>query len=65
MKNFGTLLGYELKKLLARKLAWAAVLVLAAFMAYSAWPNHGPGGLNASLTDQNGDTISRYVSVQE
>lgn len=65
MKNFGTLYHYELKKLLQRKLSWAVLLVLTVLMAYSAWPNHGPGGLNASLTDQNGDTISRYVSVQE
>lgn len=65
MDNFGMLYHYELKKLSQRKLTWAVLLVLAAFMAYSAWPNHGPGGLNASLTDQNGDTISRHVSVQE
>ena len=65
MKNFGTLYHYELKKLLQRKLSWAVLLVLTVLMAYSAWPNHGPGGLNASLTDQNGDTISRYVLVQE
>ena len=31
MKNFGTLYGYELKKLLKRKLSWAAVLALTAF----------------------------------
>ena len=65
MKNFGTLYHYELKKLLQRKLSWAVLLVLSVLLAYSAWPNHGLGGLNASLTDQNGDTISRYVSVQE
>lgn len=65
MKNFGTLYRYELKKLLDRKLAWVTVLVLAALMAYTAWPSNSSGGTTFSLTDQDGNTISRYVSGAE
>ena len=43
MKNFGTLYGYELKKLLRRKLAWIMVLVIAALMAYTARPVSADG----------------------
>ncbi|MCM1225589.1 MAG: hypothetical protein NC548_65220 [Lachnospiraceae bacterium] len=65
MKNFGTLYRYELKKLLKRKLAWIVVLVLAAFMAYTAWPIKNSGGSTLSLTDQKGQTVSEYVSAAE
>lgn len=65
MKNFGTLYWYELKKLLKRKLAWIMVLVIAAFMAYTAKPVSNSGGANFSLTDRAGNTISKYVSVAE
>ena len=44
MKHFGTLYWYELKKLLKRKLAWIMVLVIAAFMAYTAKPVSNSGG---------------------
>lgn len=65
MKNFGTLYWYELKKLLKRKLAWIMVLVIAAFMAYTAKPVSNSGGANFSLTDRAGNTISKYVSAAE
>ena len=65
MKHFGTLYWYELKKLLKRKLAWIMVLVIAAFMAYTAKPVSHSGGANFSLTDRAGNTISKYVSVAE
>lgn len=65
MKNFGTLYRYELKKLLKRKLAWIVVLVLAAFMAYTSWPSKNSGGSTLSLTDQEGQIVSGYVSVAE
>lgn len=63
MKNFGTLYGYELKKLLARKMSWAVVLILAAVMAGAALPNRNSGGSQASVTDRDGNTVSRYVSA--
>ena len=65
MKNFGTLYGYELKKLLRRKLAWIMVLVIAALMAYTARPVSDSGGANFSLTDRAGNTVSKYVSIAE
>lgn len=63
MKNFGTLYGYELKKLLARKTSWAVVLILAAVMASAALPNTNSGGSQASVTDRDGNTVSRYISA--
>lgn len=63
MKHFGTLYGYELKKLLARKTSWAVVLILAAVMASAALPNMNSGGSQASVTDRDGNTVSRYVSA--
>ena len=65
MKHFGTLYWYELKKLLKRKLAWIMVLVITAFMAYTARPVSNSGGANFSLTDWTGNTINKYVSVAE
>lgn len=62
MKNLGTLYRYELKKLLKRKLSWVVVLILAAIMAYSAWPPHYANGLTAELTDRDGNTVSGYFS---
>lgn len=65
MNNFGTLYRYELKKLLKRKLTWIIVLVIAAFMAYTARPTANSGGANFSLTDRAGNTMSKYISVAE
>ena len=65
MKNFGTLYRYELKKLLKRKLAWIMVLVLAAFMAYTAYPIKDSGVGYFSLTDQAGNIVSDYISGTE
>ena len=65
MSNLGVLYCYELKKLFNRKMAWIVVLVLAAIMAYAAWPIKTSGVANFSLTDQEGNTISGYVSVEE
>ena len=48
-----------------RKLAWIMVLVIAAFMAYTAKPVSNSGGANFSLTDRAGNTISKYVSAAE
>lgn len=63
MKHFGTLYGYELKKLLARRTSWAVVLILAAVMAGTALPNTNSGGSQASVTDRDGNTVSRYISA--
>ena len=66
MKQFCTLYGYELKKLLARRTSWAVVLILAAVMASAALPfNMNNGGAQASVTDRDGNTDSRFVSVAQ
>ena len=65
MKNFGTLYCYELKKLFQRKAVWAVVLLLAAIMAFFVWPPRYTGGYTATLTDRDGNTMSRYVSSNE
>ena len=65
MKNFGTLYRYELKKLLKRKLAWIMVLVLATFLAYTAYPIKDSGVGYFSLTDQAGNIVSDYISGTE
>lgn len=65
MKNLGMLYVYELKKLLKRKLAWVMVFVLMVFMTYSALPSRTSGGTTFSLTEQTGNTISRYISGAE
>ena len=45
MKNFGTLFGYELKKIWKRPLLWAAVLVFCgAFVWITAQPFFRSGG---------------------
>lgn len=65
MKNFGTLYYFELKKLFQRKAAWAVVLLLAVMMAFFAWPPRYTGGYTATLTDREGNTVSRYVWANE
>lgn len=64
MKNLGTLYIYELKKLLHKKLAWVLTVVVAALMVYTMWPRLG-GGATFSLTDADGDTVSRSLTGAE
>ena len=60
MKNFGTLLGYELKKLLARKLAWTAVLALVVFCVIATLRAGNTGGrVYHDILDEDGAQIGR------
>ena len=65
MKNFGTLFGYEMKKLWKRPMTWIAVLVFSAgFVYYAPIPfYHYDDTFTVVLAD--GQTISRQVTVEE
>ena len=55
MKNFGTLYYYELKKLLTRKLAWAAVLALVVFCMIATLRAGNTGGrVYHDILDEDG-----------
>lgn len=55
MKNFGTLYCYELKKLLTRKLAWAAVLALVVFCVIATLRAGNTGGrVYHDILDEDG-----------
>lgn len=61
MKNFGTLYGYELKKLLKRKLSWVLVLFLAAFCAYVIFKAGASfAGISFPAFDENGSETGEY-----
>lgn len=64
MKNFGTLYGYELKKLLTRKLSWAAVLLLAGFCVWGV-VHHGPygPGWTVPVFDEDGDETGEILTI--
>lgn len=66
MKNLGTLFKYEMKKLWRRKLTWVVVILLAGIFAYSTI-NSQRSGVSGTFTaiDENGEEISRYLSVNE
>jgi len=65
VKNLGTLLGYEMKKLWKRPMTWIAVLVFAAgFVWYAPIPYyHYDNTFTVVLAD--GQTISRQVTAAE
>lgn len=68
MKNFGTLFGYELKKLLKRKLCWGAVIVLTAFCAYGVIRSSTYSrNLTVPMIDENGNETGEnlYISGEE
>ena len=66
MKNFGTLFGYELKKIWTRPMTWAAVLVFcAAFVWITVQPFFRSGGATFTATDANGSEISRFLTAGE
>ena len=52
MKNFGTLYGYELKKLLKRKLNWIAVLALTAFCVFGVVLSSSRDGFMIPIDDE-------------
>ena len=58
MKNFGTLYCYELKKLLTRKLAWAAVLALVVFCVIATLRAGNTGGrVYHDILDTDGNPL--------
>lgn len=66
MKNFGTLFGYELKKIWMRPMTWAAVLVFcAAFIAVTVQPFFRSGGATFTATDADGGEISQFLTAGE
>ena len=66
MKNFGTLFGYEIKKIWMRPMTWAAVLVFcAAFVWITVQPFFRSGGATFTATDAGGSEISRFLTAGE
>lgn len=66
MKNFGTLFGYELKKIWKRPLLWAAVLVFCgAFVWITAQPFFRSGGATFTATDPDGQEITQFLTAGE
>ena len=66
MKNFGTLFGYELKKIWMRPMTWAAVLVFcAAFVAITVQPFFRSGGATFTATDADGSEIRQFLTAGE
>lgn len=66
MKNFGTLFGYEMKKIWKRPMTWAAVLLFsAAFVFITLQPFFASGGASFAITDANGKEISQYLTRGE
>ncbi len=65
MKNFGTLFGYEMKKIWKRPLIWVAVLLCAtAYVYISPIPAYYTDQ-TFTATDANGSEISRLVTAEE
>ena len=65
MKNFGTLFGYEMKKLWKRSMTWIAVLVFSAgFVWYSPIPFYNYGH-TYTFTLPDGTTLSREFTPEE
>lgn len=66
MKNFGTLFGYELKKIWKRPMTWAAVLVFcAAFVTITVQPFFRSGGATFTATDADGSEIRQFLTAGE
>jgi len=65
MKNFGTLFGYEMKKIWKRPMTWLAVVLFSAgFVYYSAIPFYH-FDFTYSVTLADGTTVSREVTAEE
>ena len=66
MKNFGTLFGYEMKKIWKRPLTWGTVLLFAAVASYvTARPFFTSGGVTFTTTDADGSEISSFAAGRE
>ncbi len=66
MKNFGTLFGFEMKKIWMRPMTWAAVLVFcAAFITITVQPFSRSGGAAFTATDADGKEITQFLTAGE
>lgn len=66
MKNFGTLFGYELKKIWMRPMTRVAVLVFCgAFVWITVQPFFRTGGTTFTATDADGREISQFLTTGE
>lgn len=66
MKNFGTLFGFEMKKIWMRPMTWAAVLVFcAAFITITVQPFFRSGGAAFTATDADGKEITQFLTAGE
>ena len=66
MKYFGTLFGYEMKKIWKRPLTWVTVLLFATVFVYiTLQPFFTQGGATFTITDAEGNEISRFLTGGE
>ena len=65
MKNFGTLFGYELKKLLKRKLNWVAILLITGICIVGVVQAGDSGGFWIEDTDEQGNPVTSLISGRE
>ena len=65
MKNFGTLFGYELKKLLKRKLNCAVILLISGICIVGVVQAGDSGGFRIEDTDEQGNPVTSVISGQE
>ncbi len=66
MKIFGTLFGYEMKKIWMRPLTWVTVLLFsAAFVVTTLQPFFAGYGEEFTFTDADGNESSRFLTVGE
>lgn len=66
MKNFGTLFGYEMKKIWKRPMTWVTVLLFCAiFVSITLRPFYSTGGTAFTSVDADGNEISRYLTGGE
>ena len=65
MKNFGTLFGYELKKLLKRKLNWAVTLLITGICIVGVVQSGNSGGFWIEDTDEQGNPVTSLISGRE
>ena len=66
MKNFGTLFGYEMKKIWMRPMTWVTVLLFCMVFVYiTVQPFFAAGGTTFTTVDTDGNEISRYLTGGE
>lgn len=65
MKSFGTLFGYELKKLLKRKLNWVVILLITGICIVGVVQAGDSGGFLIEDTDEQGNPVTSLISGRE